>query len=320
MASSKSRQRKLARAKMERQLAKRAAKARRRRQIQAGTAVGIAALLLIFAGLWFGGVFSSKKATPAAQDCLWTPSGTSAVAGITSPPTTGIAKSGTDVMTISTDQGVVTANIDLAATPCTGASLAYLAGKNFYSGTTCTRLTTAGTYELQCGAHNNDATDGPGYVSIDENVPNPTDPSTDPSASAAPSATPSATASSASPSPTASDSTPTYLYPRGTVVMAPSNGPNSNGSQFIIIYQDSRLPATYTIVATVTAGMDVVDKIAAGGVAAGGASATDGAPNTPVTISALTIAPYGATPSASPSGTASPSESPSATAPPTAAS
>ncbi len=301
MASSKSRQRKMARAKMERQLARRAAKARRRRQLQAGGAVGIAVLLLVFGGLYFGGVFSSKKKAAVAQDCLWTPSGTSSVSGIGTPPTTGIAKTGTDTLTMATSQGTITANIDLAKTPCTGASLSYLASKNFYNGATCTRLTTGGTFELQCGAHSADSSDGPGYTSIDENVPTPITPTADPSATVTPSVDPSAAQ--------------TYVYPRGTVIMNQSNGPNTNGSQFIIIYQDTTLPATYTVVGTVTAGMDVIDKVAQGGVATGGASATDGAPNTAVTINTVTVAPYGATPSASATSEPSPSGTTSPTAP-----
>jgi peptidyl-prolyl cis-trans isomerase B (cyclophilin B) len=321
VASSKTRQRKMARAKMERQLARRAAKAGRRRQLQAGIAVGVAVLVLVFGGLYFGGVFSPNKPKATADDCLWTPSGTSAVAGIGTPPTSGIAKSGTDVLTIATDQGSITADIDRAKTPCTAASLSYLASKGFYKNTACTRLTTAGTFLLQCGDPTGDGTGGPGYTSVDENVPEATAPTASPSSTA--SASPSASAS-ASPSATASaspsaSSTPTAVYPRGSVVMQQTNGPNTNGSQFFIVYQDSRLPATLTVVGTVTAGMEVVDKVAAGGVAAGGASTTDGKPNTAITIQTLSVAPGGsATPSqtASPSPTASQSASPSATASP----
>lgn len=313
MASSKSRQRKLARAKMERQLVRRAAKARRRRQVQAGTAIGVAVLVLVFGGLWLGGAFSSgKKATPQA-DCLWTAAAASAVQGIAQPPNFGVAKTGTDTMTINTDQGTVTVNIDLAKTPCTGASLNYLASKGFYNNTKCTKLNTA-THQLICGDPTGDGTGGPGYTSVDENVPQP-----DPSPTASDSASPTA---SAAPSPSASDATATYTYPRGTVIMVQNGGPDTNGSQFAIIYQDSPLPASYTVVGTVTAGMDVVDKVVAGGVVAGGASTTEGAPNTAVTISTVTVAPYGTTPSASatPSGSADPSQSASSTAAPAASS
>jgi cyclophilin family peptidyl-prolyl cis-trans isomerase len=55
-------------------------------------------------------------------------------------------------------------------------------------------------------------------------------------------------------------------YERGAVAMA-NAGPNTNGSQFFICLADlsgGRLPKKYTLFGHVTAGMDVVDAIAAG--------------------------------------------------------
>ena len=52
-------------------------------------------------------------------------------------------------------------------------------------------------------------------------------------------------------------------YVRGTVAMA-NAGPNTNGSQFFIVHEDSKtLKKDYTIFGEVVEGMDVVDKIAA---------------------------------------------------------
>jgi len=62
------------------------------------------------------------------------------------------------------------------------------------------------------------------------------------------------------------------VYPRGTVALARQSGdPNSNRDQFFIVYKDTTLPKStdgngYTIFGTVTAGMDIVDKIAAAGI------------------------------------------------------
>src|SRR5258706_1503305 len=50
-------------------------------------------------------------------------------------------------------------------------------------------------------------------------------------------------------------------YTRGTVAMA-NSGPNTNGSQFFIMHKDMALPKNYVIFGHVTAGLDVVDKIA----------------------------------------------------------
>ncbi|MBI3305159.1 peptidylprolyl isomerase [Candidatus Parcubacteria bacterium] len=52
-------------------------------------------------------------------------------------------------------------------------------------------------------------------------------------------------------------------YKTGIVAMA-NAGSNTNGSQFFILKQDTSLPPNYTIFGRVTAGQDVVVKIAAG--------------------------------------------------------
>jgi cyclophilin family peptidyl-prolyl cis-trans isomerase len=54
----------------------------------------------------------------------------------------------------------------------------------------------------------------------------------------------------------------TGKYERGTLAMA-NAGPNTNGSQFFIMHRDYGLPHNYTIFGNVTAGMEVVDAIAA---------------------------------------------------------
>ncbi|HEY9583938.1 MAG TPA: peptidylprolyl isomerase, partial [Candidatus Paceibacterota bacterium] len=50
-------------------------------------------------------------------------------------------------------------------------------------------------------------------------------------------------------------------YKRGVVAMA-NSGPNTNGSQFFIMHQDTPLPHAYTIFGKVISGMEVVDIIA----------------------------------------------------------
>jgi peptidyl-prolyl cis-trans isomerase B (cyclophilin B) len=59
-------------------------------------------------------------------------------------------------------------------------------------------------------------------------------------------------------------------------------GPNTNGSQFFLVYRDSLLPPAYTVFGTINeAGLAVVDKVASAGVSGGG---DDGAPADEVTI------------------------------------
>ena len=50
-------------------------------------------------------------------------------------------------------------------------------------------------------------------------------------------------------------------YPRGTLAMA-NAGPDTNGSQFLIVHQDYPLPAAYTVFGEVADGLEVVDEIA----------------------------------------------------------
>jgi cyclophilin family peptidyl-prolyl cis-trans isomerase len=75
----------------------------------------------------------------------------------------------------------------------------------------------------------------------------------------------------------------TRKYNRGILAMA-NAGPNTNGSQFFVMHADYGLPPNYTIFGRLTAGEDVLDKIA---------SARTGAqdrPDSPVTINSVTIA------------------------------
>jgi peptidyl-prolyl cis-trans isomerase B (cyclophilin B) len=74
-------------------------------------------------------------------------------------------------------------------------------------------------------------------------------------------------------------------YPAGTVAMA-NAGPGTAGSQFFIVYQDTTLPGDYTIWGTVTSGLDIVQEIASVGTEDGGA---DGPPRQPVFIESATV-------------------------------
>jgi peptidyl-prolyl cis-trans isomerase B (cyclophilin B) len=74
------------------------------------------------------------------------------------------------------------------------------------------------------------------------------------------------------------------IYPRGTLAMA-NAGPNTNGSQFFMVYKDTQLPPEYTVFGKIQQdGLATLDKIAKGGVAGGG---QDGQPTIEVTIKSV---------------------------------
>ena len=287
MANSNNRQRALARAKAERQIARRAARARRRRQIQGAVGATLVVIVAVGATLWYTGTWSKlwngtnpESASEATAACAWTPSAGPGAKDVGLPPTSGIPDSGTATMTIDTNQGTVEAQLDLAKAPCTAASFSFLASKQFYDDTTCHRLTTDGIYVLQCGDPSAEPTGagGPGYRFADENLP---------------------TAQTA-------EDNGANLYPKGTLAMA-NSGPGTNGSQFFLVYKDgSALEAKYTVVGKITKGLDVLEKVAAEGVAGeasqDGQPVADGTPKIGVTITSLTVsAPTSAAPGETPS-------------------
>jgi peptidyl-prolyl cis-trans isomerase B (cyclophilin B) len=244
VASSKDRQRKLARAKIDRQNARRAIRERRKRRVYAGVGAGLAVLLILAGVAWLGGFFDRDEDTPAeAQDtCLWTPQSAESntqLKDVGTPPTKDLPTSGTAPMTITTGQGAMTVALDLVTAPCAGASFSFLAGKKFFDGTECTEITTEGA--LHCGDPGGTGQGGPTYSFYDENVPQAPQP--EPSASAAP--------------------TGTVLYPKGTVAMIGSP-PGTNGSQFLVFLKDftpKDAPA-YSIVGRVSSGEDTLSKLA----------------------------------------------------------
>ena len=283
MASSRDRQRKLARAKLDRQLARRATQERRRRRLLAGVGSGVAVLVIVAGVAWIGGAFDKDDATdPAAQDvCAWTPQSATTntnLKDVGTPPTKDIPTQGNKSMTITTDQGApIVVKLDLVTAPCGAADLNYLASKKFYDNTTCHEITSYGA--IRCGDPSGTGLGGPTYSVYNENTPAAPDPS--PSSGSAAASTP--------------------LYPKGTVALI-GNPPGTNGSQFLIFFKDYT-PATpeYSIVGSVAGGMETVTKMSKIPTVAD--SAGDKIkPKTPITIKSLTVGETAA--SAAPSASA----------------
>ncbi|MBB4961626.1 peptidylprolyl isomerase [Micromonospora polyrhachis] len=294
MASSRDRQRKLARAKLDRQMARRAAAARRKRQIQAGIGAAVALALVVLGSVWALGGFDRESTPTAKEICAWTPqdsSGNSNLKEVGKPATTGLPDAGTRPMTITTNQGApITVALDLGNAPCAGASFAHLASNSFFDNTKCHEITDEGA--LRCGDPSGTGQGGPTYSFVSENIPSV------PAASPAPGQP--------------------AIYPAGTVALT-SNAPGANGSQFLIFFKDfSPAQPGYPIVGKVTGGLDVVQKIGALETVDNGSGAKV-TPKSDVVVQSLTIGevdPTG-TPVESTASAVPPTTAPSAT--PTAA-
>ncbi|OWV08471.1 peptidylprolyl isomerase [Micromonospora wenchangensis] len=275
MTSTRERQRAAARARLEREMAERSAKARKRRQTQA--IVGAAAILvLVVAGtVWLatslGGDDDDSKQQAAGTEgfsqCTYTETpkeGRPAQVKDVGLPPNQQANKGTQTMTIDTNLGPIVAKIDRTKVPCTAGSFTHLASKGFFDNTKCHRLVTEGIKVLQCGDpsatgkgwRQTDGTGGPSYGMAEENLP--------------------------------TDKRPPY--PEGVIAMANSGQPGSTGSQFFIVYGDSQLDPNYTVLGTITGGMDLVKQVgAAGDDKAFAQQAGGGHPKKEVTITKLTM-------------------------------
>jgi peptidyl-prolyl cis-trans isomerase B (cyclophilin B) len=236
--------------------AQRAREAARNRQVAVVVAavLVVVALFVVLANVMggsdtetAGGATPSAAPSASVAGCKPAPAAPKEITPMTLPdPKTAAGK--TFEATITTNCGDIVLALDGAKAPQTVASFVSLAGGDYWADSPCHRLTTAGIFVLQCGDPLGGAGPGPGYTFGIENAP--------------------------------ADGS----YPKGTLAMARTSDPNSNGGQFFIVYDDTTLPTEgggYSIFGTVTAGMDIVEKIAAAGVAGG---AEDGTPAAPISI------------------------------------
>lgn len=198
------------------------------------------------------GTASSASRTPT-YPCSWTKTGTPARKAVP-PSTTKPAKTGTVSLSVTTTQGSIQLRLDRSLAPCSVESFVSLVKQGYFNASPCPRITTANFFVLQCGDPTGTGAGGPGYSIPDEANGRET-------------------------------------YPAGTIAMARTEGAHSGGSQFFVVYKDSpRLQQgngqmQYTEIGTVTEGLDVVTRVAAGGAATG----TDGTPNIPIAISRVSI-------------------------------
>jgi peptidyl-prolyl cis-trans isomerase B (cyclophilin B) len=194
---------------------------------------------------------STSPSTGPLKSCTPAPAPPATPQQFDAPPDKNLAKDTTWVATMKTNCGDITLELDGAAAPQTVSSFIFLAQKGFYDDVPCHRLVPTGIFVLQCGDPTGSGSGGPGYGYGIENDP--------------------------------ADG----KYPRGTLAMARSADPESNGSQFFMVYEDTDLPTDgggYSIFGKVTEGLDIIESIAKEGLAADGT-----APLQPVSILSLSV-------------------------------
>jgi len=138
------------------------------------------------------------------------------------------------IVTLETNFGVIRFEMHEKDAPKTVENFITLAEKGFYDDVIFHRIIKG--FMIQGGDPSGNGTGGPGYTFEDELNPE----------------------------------TESYKrgYVKGTVAMA-NAGPNTNGSQFFIMHEDTSLPHAYTIFGRVIEGQDIVDAIASTEVGAG---------------------------------------------------
>jgi peptidyl-prolyl cis-trans isomerase B (cyclophilin B) len=271
--------REAAKRKLERQLARRAERAKKRRII--ATALTVGGVVLVVGLIYLLVVLNSGDSTDTATDTSTEP---------TPPPaetTTGPCKyqktpdqpaskpvdwpadpdptpnAGTAKVTLKTNQGEIPMTLDRSKAPCGTQAIEHLAKAKFFDGTPCHRLVnSAGLKVLQCGDPTGTGSGGPGFATKKEN---PT---------------------TLAPAPDGQQ----VIYPKGTIAMAAAPGADVTGSQFFLVYGDSTLAADYPIIGTVdAAGLATIDKVVAGGITPGQNGPEDGSPKSAVNIETAAV-------------------------------
>ena len=186
------------------------------------------------------------------EQCEYEPTG-DAARSVRPPSPTGVATSGTIGYDLEMTEGTVRITLDPVRAPCTVHAFESLADQGFFDDTKCHRLVDSGLFLFQCGDPTGTGSGGPGYTFADE-----------------------------------LDGTESYT--KGVIAMA-NAGPNTNGSQFFLVYRDSTgLDKTpnYTIFGEVDpSGIGILERMAAEG-QDGTNPAGGGVPNNPSEIKSVT--------------------------------
>lgn len=143
----------------------------------------------------------------------------------------GISKKLPVTVSFETNCGQIVIETLTRQAPLTLTVVSRLIRSGYYDKTICHRLTTEDFYFLQCGDPTGTGFGSPDFDYKADNLPTSRE----------------------------------FIYAAGTVVMVNTSF-RRNGSQFMIFYEDSKLPMGYTVWGRVTSGLEIVRFIAEGGV------------------------------------------------------
>jgi peptidyl-prolyl cis-trans isomerase B (cyclophilin B) len=209
------------------------------------------AVVIVLGGLVLAGCGDDDGSAAAeGPACTYSDDGRPAAKDVDPPPDHATV-SGTVDATMSTSIGDLGLELDADRAPCTVNSFVSLAKQGYFDRTSCHRLTTSGIFVLQCGDPTGTGGGGPGY-SFDDEL------------------------------------TGKEKYPAGTLAMA-NAGPDTNGSQFFVVYGDTSLPPSYTVFGSVdSGGLAAVRKVARAGTDDANGPG-DGHPRTAVDIHSVEV-------------------------------
>ncbi|MPY78201.1 MAG: peptidylprolyl isomerase [Actinophytocola sp.] len=192
------------------------------------------------------------KPLPNPTKCGYKDSLTPAAKDVKAPKDGTVPARGTVDVAMETTAGPIGLTLDRSLAPCTVNSMLNLIKQDFYEGSECHRLGTQGLQMLQCGDPTGTGSGGPGYSFADETFPQ-------------------------------------LSYGRGLVAMA-NSGPDTNGSQFFLVYGEAQLDPNYTVFGTISdEGLATLDKVARGGIGEQGPTGDGtGKPKIPVKFTKVT--------------------------------
>jgi peptidyl-prolyl cis-trans isomerase B (cyclophilin B) len=293
VATKKQRQRQLAKDALERRLQRQSERDRRAKQWSAAVIVAVLVVGIGIGGAYLAGAFKSSPSTPVADassspsatvspspspSASPSPSGTPAmvdgkcvyIPGGTAARKVSLPKTTPDLTakyqaTFATNRGDIVMDLLNSGAPCTVNSFVSLADQGYFNNTHCHRLTTSSIFVLQCGDPLGTGAGTPGYGFGTENLNG-------------------LKVSACSTSPNGECAT----FPAGTVAMANTGAPDSNGSQFFLVYKTTVLPDSYTPFGTIVSGLDIVQNVAKAG-SDNSNGPGDGHPKEKVEINSVTI-------------------------------